>query len=372
LENDGARRTIFYALTDLRIREIHFGRPKRSGEVIVTIAPLVGGGLTKPSPKLSIVVPCYNEEATIERLCMHLNVACEAAGETNYEIVLVNDGSRDRTWMVITERCNLDRRILGINLSRNHGHQLALSAGLSLCKGARVLVIDADLQDPPELLPQMMRLMDQGADVVYGHRNTRAGESAFKKSTAAIFYRLLRRLTDTGIPIDAGDFRLMRREVVDVLNAMPEHHRFIRGMVAWVGFNQVPLLYDRAPRASGKTGYSLGRMIAFALDAVTGFSIAPLRLSTYVAGSFLVLALFLSVYVLYSALFLGVVRGWASLFLAFLIFSGVQLFCIGLMGEYIGRIFVETKRRPLYIIKEVFRGVPANEQQISRERRHGG
>lgn len=310
---------------------------------------------TSASPNLSVVVPCYNEERSIEKLCLRLKAACKATGEANYEIILVNDGSRDRTWMAIIEQCNQDGRVLGVNLSRNHGHQLALSAGLSLCSGKLVLIIDADLQDPPELLQQMTRLIDEGADVVYGQRKTRVGESAFKRSTAAAFYRLLYRVADTGIPVDTGDFRLMRREVVDILNSMPEHHRFIRGMVSWIGYTQVPLPYDRAPRASGETGYSLGKMIGFALDAITGFSIAPLRFSTYLACVFLLLAMVLSVDVLYSVLFLGVVKGWPSLFLAFLLFSSVQLFCIGLMGEYIGRIFVETKRRPLYMIKEVFR-----------------
>lgn len=336
----------------------------------MSIAPVVNAQ-SKLCPNLSIVVPCYNEEAVIDELCGRLKAACEAACETNYEIVLVNDGSSDETWRGIVEHCNRDRSILGVNLSRNHGHQLALSAGLSLCTGQRVLLIDADLQDPPELLPRMMRLMDGGADVVYGQRKTRAGESAFKKSTAAAFYRLLRRVADTGIPVDAGDFRLMRREVVDVLNSMPEHHRFIRGMVSWVGYIQVPLPYDRAPRAAGKTGYPWGKMIRFALDAITGFSTAPLRFSTYVACSFLLLAVVLAVYVLYSVALLGGVKGWASLFLAFLVFSSVQLFCIGLLGEYIGRIFVETKRRPLYIIKEVCRGLPETELVPSRERRHG-
>jgi dolichol-phosphate mannosyltransferase len=335
---------------------------------IVTVAPIV---TTKASINLSIIVPCYNEELVLDELCARLKAACEAAGETSYEVVLVNDGSHDGTWIGIAEQCNRDRRVLGVNLSRNHGHQLALSAGLSLCSGQYVLIIDADLQDPPELLPQMMRLMNEGADVVYGQRQTRPGESAFKKSTAAAFYRLLRGLADTGIPVDAGDFRLMRREVVDVLNAMPEHHRFIRGMVSWIGYNQVPLLYDRAPRTSGKTRYSLAKMIRFALDAITGFSTAPLRFSTYVACSFLLLAALLAVYVLYSVFFIGDVKGWASLFLGLLVFSGVQLFCIGVMGEYIGRIFVETKRRPLFVIKEVCRGAPATEQLPSRERRLG-
>lgn len=337
----------------------------------MSIAPVADGAVSRMSANLSIVVPCFNEASAINELCARLRAACEAVGESNYEILLVNDGSGDDTWGAITEECDHDGRVLGVNLSRNHGHQLALSAGLSLCSGRRVLVIDADLQDPPELLPQMMQLMDGGADVVYGQRRSRGGESAFKKSAAAAFYRVLRRVADTGIPVDVGDFRLMRREIVDVLNAMPEHHRFIRGMVSWVGYNQVPLPYDRAPRPSGKSGYSLGRMMRLALDAITGFSTAPLRFATYVACSFLLLAALLAVYVLYSVTFLGVVRGWASLFLAFLVFSSVQLFCLGLMGEYIGRIFVETKRRPLYVIKEVFRGVPSAEQLLTWERRHG-
>jgi polyisoprenyl-phosphate glycosyltransferase len=334
---------------------------------IVAIAPIVS---TTPKilSNLSIVAPCYNEERVIDELCVRLKAACEQAGETSYEIILVNDCSQDGTWMKITEQCNRDRRILGINLSRNHGHQLALSAGLALCGGQRVLVIDADLQDPPELLPQMLRLMEEGADVVYGWRNTRLGESNFKKSTATVFYRMLRNLSDTSIPVNTGDFRLMRREVVDVLNSMPEHHRFIRGMVSWIGYNQVAIPYDRAPRASGETGYPLRKMIRLSLDAITGFSTAPLRFSTYVACTFLLLALLLAIYVFYSIMFVGVVKGWASLFLAFLIFSSVQLFCLGLMGEYIGRIFDETKRRPLYVIKEVYRGASATALSSSSER----
>ena len=322
------------------------------------MAFLTMGGSSKPlnnnwAPQLSVVVPCYNEEAIVELLCQRLKAACSLPTNGDFEIVLINDGSRDRTWSEVVKQCSVDHRVVGIDLSRNYGHQLALSAGLSMCRGQRVLIIDADLQDPPELFPQMMRLIDDGADVVYGKRETRVGESILKRATAALFYRLLRTLTNTEIPVDTGDFRLMRREVVDVLNNMPEQHRFIRGMVSWIGFKQVPLLYERAPRTTGVTGYPFRKMVRFAFDALTGFSIAPLRLSTYLACTFLCLAILLALYVIYSAVYLGVVKGWASLFLAFLVFSGVQLFCLGLLGEYIGRIFVETKRRPLYVIKEV-------------------
>jgi polyisoprenyl-phosphate glycosyltransferase len=327
-------------------------------------------GSAKVPLNLSIVVPCYNEERALEKLYLRLQAACEAVGESDFEIILVNDGSRDRTWAAIVELCDRDRRVVGVNLSRNHGHQLALSAGLSLSSGQRVLVIDADLQDPPELLPQMMRLMDGDADVVYGQRKSRAGETRFKTSTAVAFYRLLHRLAETSIPRDAGDFRLMRREVVDVLNSMPEHHRFIRGMVSWIGYNQVALPYDRAPRISGETNYPLRKMMHLALDAITGFSTAPLRFSTYAAGSFLVLALILAVYVVYAVVFIGAVKGWASLFLGFLIFSSVQLFCLGLVGEYVGRIYIESKRRPLYVIKEVYRGPAVSAQLKSRERQN--
>jgi dolichol-phosphate mannosyltransferase len=186
-----------------------------------------------------------------------------------------------------------------------------------------------------------------------------------------VFYRLLRRLTDASIPVDVGDFRLMRREVVDVLNSMPEHHRFVRGMVSWIGYNQVPLPYNRAPRAAGEASYPLGKMVRFALDAITGFSNEPLRFSTYIACAFMGFALLLSVYVMYSVIFLGAVKGWASLFLGFLIFSSIQLFCLGLMGEYIGRIYMETKGRPLYIIKEVFRATAVTDRLLSRETQHG-
>jgi dolichol-phosphate mannosyltransferase len=195
------------------------------------------------------------------------------------EIVVVDDGSRDGTWRVMTEASARDPRIVAVRLMRNHGHQLALTAGLSICRGERVLIIDADLQDPPELLPDMMAMIDGGADVVYGQRRARAGESLFKRVTAAAFYRLIGRMTDVDIPLDAGDFRLVTRRVLDMLLAMPERHRFIRGMVAWIGGRQVPIAYDRAPRAAGESKYPLSKMIRFAADAITAFSVVPLMAS---------------------------------------------------------------------------------------------
>jgi glycosyltransferase involved in cell wall biosynthesis len=262
--------------------------------------------------ELSVVIPCYNEEAVIHELYRRVTQACRCLVGDRYELVLVNDGSFDETWAILQNLAHNDDRIVAVDLSRNHGHQLALSAGLSLARGERILVIDADLQDPPELLPEMMRLMDGGADVVYGQRVERDGETWFKRVSARAFYRLLLRMTDVGIPPDTGDFRLMRRPVLDALLAMPEQQRFIRGMVAWIGFRQVPLEYRRDRRFAGETKYPLRKMLAFAIDAITGFSIAPLRISLYVACFFLWLALLISIYILISWLYLGAVRGWTS------------------------------------------------------------
>jgi glycosyltransferase involved in cell wall biosynthesis len=233
------------------------------------------------STSLSVVIPCYNEEAVIHELYRRVTQACRSLVGGRYELVLVNDGSFDKTWAMLQELAHDDDRIVAVDLSRNHGHQLALSAGLSLARGEHILVIDADLQAPPELLREMMRLMDDGADVVYGQRVERDGETWFKRVSASVFYRLLFRMTDVGIPPDTGDFRLMRRPVLQALLAMPEQQRFIRGMVAWIGFRQVPLEYRRDRRLAGETEYPQRKMLTFAIDAITGFSIVPLRISLY-------------------------------------------------------------------------------------------
>ena len=302
---------------------------------------------------LSVVVPCYDEAAVIRELHRRVTTICRSLVGDSYELILVNDGSRDKTWEILQILAHCDDRVVAVDLSRNHGHQLALSAGLSLARGDRILVIDADLQDPPELLPHMMQLMDDGADVVYGQRVRRDGETWFKKVSARAFYRLLLRLTDVPIPQDTGDFRLMSRQVVDALLAMPEYQRFIRGMVAWIGFRQVPLQYHRDKRFAGETKYSFGMMLTFALDAITGFSNVPLRASIYLALCFMVLAGLLVIYVLVGWLYLGVVAGWPSMFLGMLIFSSVQLFSLGIIGEYLGRVYMQTKQRPLFIIREI-------------------
>ena len=305
-------------------------------------------------PKLSIVVPCYNEEACLEQLHARLSAAAAAVAPGAYEIILVNDGSRDRTWPIMQALAAADPRLVAINLSRNHGHQLALTAGLDLCAGDRILIIDADLQDPPELLPEMMAEMDrQRADVVYAVRRARAGETAFKLGSAKLFYRLLSRLAEIDIPVDTGDFRLMSRRALDALLALPEQARFIRGMVAWIGFRQVPIVYDRAERLAGETKYPLAKMIRFALDAVTGFSTAPLRFASHAGLALTGLSALLVLYIAFGWLTGRAIQGWTSLMLVVVVLGAVQMFVLGMIGEYLGRLYVESKRRPLYLVADV-------------------
>jgi glycosyltransferase involved in cell wall biosynthesis len=306
---------------------------------------------------LSIVVPCFNEEACLGVLHERLTSAAQSAVGDDYEIVLVNDGSRDSSWTIMRDLAANDPRVLAINLSRNHGHQLALTAGLDLCSGETILIIDADLQDPPERLPAMLETMrTEHADVVYGVRRSRAGETAFKRATAHGFYRLLSRATEVDIPLDAGDFRLMSRRALDALLAMPEQARFIRGMVAWIGFRQVPLAYDRAERLAGETKYPMRKMVRFAFDALTGFSSAPLKLASQVGIGLSIGSVLLILYIAYAWLSGMSIQGWTSLMLIVVIIGAVQMFVLGLMGEYIGRLYNESKRRPLYIVQELAGG----------------
>lgn len=306
------------------------------------------------APSLSIVVPCYNEEACLAELHGRLSAAARSVAGEDYEIVLVNDGSRDKSWEMMRQLAESDPRLVAINLSRNHGHQLALTAGLDLCAGQRILIIDADLQDPPELLPAMIAEMEaREADVVYAVRKHRAGETAFKKATAKGFYRLLSRLSDIEIPVDTGDFRLMSRRALDALLSLPEQARFIRGMVAWVGFRQVPILYDRAERHAGETKYPLAKMMRFALDAVTGFSTAPLRMASHIGLWLVAASLLIFIYIGIGFFTGSAVEGWTSLMLVVVILGAVQMFVLGMIGEYLGRLYIESKRRPLYIVSDI-------------------
>jgi dolichol-phosphate mannosyltransferase len=318
---------------------------------------------------LSIVVPCFNEEACLGTLLERLTAAARKAVGDDYEIVLVNDGSRDGSWPIMRDLATGDPRVVAVNLSRNHGHQLALTAGLDLSRGDHVLIIDADLQDPPELLPAMFDTMRSSvADVVYGVRKSRRGDTAFKRATAHGFYRLLSRATEVEIPVDTGDFRLMSRRALDALLAMPEQARFIRGMVAWIGFRQVPLPYDRKERFAGRTKYPLKKMMRFAFDALTGFSSAPLKLASHAGLALSVGSILLILYIAYAWIAGQNIQGWTSLMLVVVVLGAVQMFVLALMGEYIGRLYNEAKRRPLYIVQEVAGGeqFPGGDRRKSR------
>lgn len=305
--------------------------------------------------RLSVVVPCFNEIAVLPALRARLMAACQDAVGEDFEIVLVDDGSTDGTRRLIVAYHSEDPRVVGVLLSRNHGHQLALAAGLSFCRGERVLILDADLQDPPELLPQMMARMDQGFDVVFGRRRSRAGETRFKTGAAHLFYRVLRRFSTVEIAADAGDFRLLSRRVVDIVVKMPEEHRFLRGMISWIGFAQSPFDYDRAPRLAGETKYPLRKMLRLAADALTGFSTLPLRLASYAGFAFAGIGVLLMIYVLASWMAGAVVAGWTSLMATVLIIGSVQLIVVGILGEYIGRLYMQSKARPLFIVDQLLR-----------------
>jgi polyisoprenyl-phosphate glycosyltransferase len=303
-------------------------------------------------PMLSVVAPCYDEQDVLPEFLRRVGSVLDELGGTS-EIVLVDDGSSDCTWQVMTEAAAEDPRIVAVRLMRNHGHQLALTAGLSVCRGERILIIDADLQDPPELLPDMMALMDQGADVVYGQRRLRDGDSRFKRFAAAVFYRLICRMTDVEIPRDTGDFRLITRGVLDLLIAMPERHRFIRGMVAWIGGKQVPLVYDRKARAAGESKYPLTKMMRFAVDAITAFSMVPLRVSMGLGWVMAAIGFMFTIYSVVSWLFADTLPGWSSLMAAIGLLSGMQFLMLGIIGAYLGRLYDQSKGRPLFIIRDM-------------------
>lgn len=273
-------------------------------------------------------------------------------GET-WELVIVDDGSKDRTAEIVQQHAAKDKHIQPLLLARNFGHQIAVTAGMDHARGQAVILIDGDLQDPPEVIPELIANWRDGYEVVYAVRRQRQGESFFKRVTASFFYRLINRITEIDIPLDTGDFRLMDRRVVDVLNQMREHHRFLRGMSAWVGFRQVGVPYDRAPRFAGETHYTLGRMIRLALTAITGFSFFPLQLATYlgfISAGIALLAIPIVIYLrlVGSAAFFG----QATTLIAVLFFGGAQLISLGILGEYIGRLYDEARGRPLYILRQ--------------------
>lgn len=303
--------------------------------------------------RFSIVIPVYNEAEVLPTLYQRLTQVMESLGEA-YEVIFVNDGSHDASPILIRELRAKDKRVKLISLARNFGHQLAITAGLDHSIGQAVIVMDADLQDPPEVIPRIIEKWREGYDVVFAVRERRHGEGPFKRMTAALFYRLLRRLTATEIPLDAGDFRLMSRRAVEVLKAVRERNRFLRGLAAWVGFRQTSLTFVRDVRYAGETKYPLWAMMKFALNGLTSFSTVPLQLSIYLGFAVSLISLIYVVYVIGRQIFTDqFAPDWAFVIVAVLFLGGVQLISLGIIGEYIGRIYEEVRQRPLYLINEL-------------------
>lgn len=295
----------------------------------------------------------YYEEKVAGECYRRLKAVMEDCGY-EYELIFVNDGSRDGTMDVLEALADSDKRVKVISFSRNFGHQVAVTAGIDKAKGSAVIIIDADLQDPPELIVEMLKLWEQGYEVVYAKRKRRKGESIFKRTTASLFYRVLDKLSDTRIPLDTGDFRLIDAKVADELRGMREKNRFLRGMVSWIGFRQTPIEYEREERFAGETKYPLKKMIKFAMDGIISFSSKPLKLSQYLGFFAVICAIAVFVYSVAYRLVGGVnlVSGWASIMTTVAFLGGVQLISIGILGEYIGRMYEESKGRPLYIIEK--------------------
>jgi len=311
---------------------------------------------------ISVVVPCFNEERVVHDTYERLTKVLTSSPNINFELLFVDDGSQDSTLPILRTLQQADSRVRVITFSRNFGHQVAVTAGLEHATGDAVVLIDADLQDPPEIIREMLKMWQSGVDVAYGVRADRDGETAFKVWTAKAFYRAINHVSDVAIPLDTGDFRLMDRKVVDVLLRMPERDRFVRGMVAWAGFRQEPISYRRAARQAGETKYPLRKMIRFALDGILSFSLAPLRFAGWIGFVTAGLAMLGVLYALGLRILTHVwVPGWTLLFIMCSFIGGIQLASLGVLGEYVGRIYGEAKRRPLYVVRERlgFRSTPA-------------
>jgi dolichol-phosphate mannosyltransferase len=304
------------------------------------------------SPVLhSLVIPVYNEFEGIPSLHERLTKLIDSFAPDHAEVIFVNDGSKDGSDKALDAVAAKDPRFKVIHFSRNFGHQLAITAGIEWASGQTVTVMDADLQDPPELVRELIAKWREGFEVVYAVRRKRDGETVFKLWTAKLFYRMIRKMTHVDIPVDTGDFRLMDRKAVDALIQMPERHRFVRGMVSWVGFRQTGVLYDRAERTFGETHYPFKKMLKFALDGVTSFSTVPLQFGTYLGMGSATLALLLAIKIVYGWYFHNdTVAGWTSLMLVVLLMGAMQLFTLGIFGEYLGRTYEEVKGRPLYLV----------------------
>jgi len=305
--------------------------------------------------EISVVAPCFNEANGLHEFVKRTDAVLKKL-KTPYEIILVNDGSADNTLTAAIDLSISHKNLKVVSLSRNFGHQVAVTAGMDLAVGDAVVVIDADLQDPPELITEMVTKWREGYDVAYGQRRARDGEKIFKLVTAKLFYRLLRRITKVSIPVDTGDFRLMDRKVVEAMKRLRESHRFIRGLVSWTGFKQTPVMYDRKSRFAGETHYSLSKMFLFSLDAITSFSILPLRLLSLLGLLIVFLATLFSFYVLIVKIFDPgfFLAGFPTIVLLISFFGGIQLLSLGVIGEYVGRIYEEIKQRPLYFVDAIY------------------
>ncbi len=309
--------------------------------------------MTKPlNIDISVILPVYNEAENIENCYHRLNSVLRNL-TNSYELLFINDGSKDNSLEVICTLAEKHQQVKYLNLSRNFGQQAAISAGLDYCQGEKVVIMDADLQDPPEIIAEMSSLMDNGFDVVYGKRKRRKGESLLKKFTARMFYRMLSRITNVKIPLDTGDFRMISKKVVEILKQMPERDRFIRGQVAWIGFKQTHVLYERQGRDKGRSAWSYKRMIRFAIDGITSFSDFPLRFATFLGIIVSFVSFILILWALYQRFIAhSYVQGWTSLILSVLFLGGVQLLSLGIIGEYISRIGSNVRRRPRYVIED--------------------
>lgn len=307
---------------------------------------------------ISVTVPIYNEVDTLPELHRRLSAALEPLGA--FEIVFVDDRSSDGSWEALVKLSEADARVRLVRLSRNFGHQVAISAGLDAARGDAIVLMDGDLQDPPELIPQLVAKWQEGYDVVYAVRTEREGESAFKRTTAKLFYRLIRRMSSIDIPEQAGDFRLFSRRAADAIRSMPERARFLRGMASWVGFRQTGVPYRREARFAGETKYPLRKMIGFAADAISSFSTTPLRMVSTLGFAVVGFCAAYLVYTLYRHFFTDeTVQGWTSVVVIVLLLGGVQLVSLGIVGQYVARIFEEAKGRPLYLVDETVDRSPA-------------
>ncbi|MBD1924846.1 glycosyltransferase family 2 protein [Trichocoleus sp. FACHB-90] len=306
------------------------------------------------TPKYSLVIPVYNEENTLPELYRRISELMDRLDD-QAELILVNDGSKDRSLELLRDLHEKDPRVCYLSLARNFGHQIAVTAGLNYVRGEVIVILDADLQDPPELIPDMVEKWRQGYHVVYAKRTQRQKESWFKRFTAYVFYRLLKQLADVDIPTDTGDFCLMDRQVVEVLNSMPERDRYIRGMRSWIGFQQTAVYFERHPRFAGEVKYTFSKSLSLAINGLVSFSKVPLRISTYVGLLAAVAAIFMGLLVIYWRIFVpqSPLTGFTIILVAIFFLGAVQLVSIGILGEYIGRIYEEVKGRPLYTLSEV-------------------